>query len=132
MAAGTSMPPTAARIGVAAFDGGCSDPPGAVASTISFAASAKKRVMPTSLTAKCALRANASYEPGARLAHTRATRAPIGSRIELLTMNVAMREEAFTDQNVAGTAVSGRFPRSECRVETVFRVPARPEAPLYC
>lgn len=42
MAAGTPIPPIAAVTGIAAFDTGCRAPCGAVASTISLAASAKK------------------------------------------------------------------------------------------
>jgi hypothetical protein len=45
------MPPTAARTGVAAFRGDASAPPGSVASNTSFAASAKKKTIPMSLTA---------------------------------------------------------------------------------
>jgi hypothetical protein len=52
IAAGASIPPIAAMTGIAAFEGGCSTPCGAVASTISFAASAKNRVIPISLTTK--------------------------------------------------------------------------------
>ena len=44
------MPPTAATAGSAARRHVCSAPPGAVASTISFVASAKKNTMPMSLT----------------------------------------------------------------------------------
>jgi hypothetical protein len=50
---GPIMPPAAASNGTAASRGDCSGPPGRVLSTISFAASAKKKTMPISLTAKC-------------------------------------------------------------------------------
>ena len=53
ISAGPSMPPTAAASGMAARRGECSAPPGAVASTTSFVASAKKNAMPMSLTTKC-------------------------------------------------------------------------------
>ena len=46
------MPPTAASTGTAASRGDASDPPGRVASTISFVASAKKKTIPMSFTAK--------------------------------------------------------------------------------
>ena len=56
------MPPAAASIGTAASRGDDNAPPGSVASTISFAASAKKNTIPTSLTAKCSACANRSYD----------------------------------------------------------------------
>ena len=46
------MPPHAASSGTAASRGDASGPPGSIASTISFAASAKKKTMPMSLTMK--------------------------------------------------------------------------------
>src|SRR5215470_15448663 len=91
MAAGATIPPMAAITAVAAFDIGCSAPWGAVASTISFAARAKKRVIPISLTTKRVLRANETYPSGAAFAHISAAARPIGSRSELLTMSAARR-----------------------------------------
>ncbi len=52
ISAGPSIPPTAATSGMAARRGECSGPPGAVDSTTSFAARAKKKAMPMSLTMK--------------------------------------------------------------------------------
>ena len=47
------MPPTAAASGDAACRSDARGPPGSVASKTSFAASAKKNTIPTSLTQKC-------------------------------------------------------------------------------
>lgn len=52
MAAGAAMPPTAARIGMAASRGLASGPPGSVASYTSFVTSPKKNTIATSLTTK--------------------------------------------------------------------------------
>jgi hypothetical protein len=52
MSAGAAMPPTAAASGDTAVRGEASAPPGRVASKTSFAARAKKKAMPTSLTQK--------------------------------------------------------------------------------
>ena len=53
ISAGTAIPPTAAASGDTAWRGEASGPPGSVASNTSFAASAKKNTIPTSLAAKC-------------------------------------------------------------------------------
>src|ERR1051326_8620301 len=80
------MPPAAASNGTAAWRFDASAPPGRVASTISFAASAKKNTMPTSLTRACVASANVEYERGNAFAHTSAIAAPATSSSERSTM----------------------------------------------
>src|SRR5437763_15620406 len=78
MIAGTSMPPRAAHTGVAARRHALNAPPGAAASTTSFVASAKKKTIAMSLTAKRQAVAKRTYEGPATFAHTSAATAPIG------------------------------------------------------
>src|SRR6185503_15436109 len=85
------MPPAAAITGSAARLQVWRAPPGAVASTTSFVASAKKNAMPTSLTGKASAAATRAYEAWARFAQTRAITAPAGRKREYVTAAASRR-----------------------------------------
>src|SRR5438128_247255 len=76
------MPPSAATTGVAARRAELSAPPGAVASTTSLVASAKKKTMPTSLTRKRSAPATRAYESLPAFAQIRPATAPTGRSSE--------------------------------------------------
>src|SRR5436190_17412493 len=82
------MPPRAAKTGVAARRAELNAPPGAVASTTSFVASAKKKTIPTSLTRKRDAPVTRAYDPAAALAQIDPTTAPAGNRSD---RSIAMR-----------------------------------------
>ena len=73
------MPPSAPHTGVAARRVELNAPPGAVASTTSFVASAKKKTIAMSLTTKWQAFAKRTYEVPATFAHNNPAIAPIGS-----------------------------------------------------